>query len=159
LKQNHRLVFTRPEFNNITIINRKVVSILQVKVEIPLVNHLVNQELENIEFLSSSPELIHLCIYQHPMRLEARYGDWEEVIFKAIIEDKNLDDIDMGTFQSWNIGSISLFFSKWKNCNAIDAKSYIYLQKEKLFETGGGKQVQEFNRYRSIANEKKYLTY
>lgn len=93
------------------------------------------------------------------MRLEARYGDWEEVIFKAIIEDKNLDDIDMGTFQSWNIGSISLFFSKWKNCNAIDAKSYIYLQKEKLFETGGGKQVQEFNRYRSIANEKKYLTY
>ena len=158
MRQNHIQIFTRPEFNHITIINRKVVSILQVKIEIPLLHGLVNGEFESIEFLSSSPELIHLCIYQHPMRSEAGYGDWEEVIFKAIIEDENLDDIDMGTFQSWNIGAISLAFAKWKSCNIADSKSYIYLQKEKLFETGAGKKAQEFNRYRSIANEKKYTT-
>ena len=157
LKQKYTLEFTHPEFNNLTVINRKVVSILSVEVEIPLTQKLANGDLENITFRTSSPEIIHLCIYEHSMRMDAGYGEWEELLFLAIIHDKNLDDIDKANFQSWNLGCISLAFAKWKEVNLSDSKNHIFHQMEKIFDKKHGKKLQELDRYCSIANQKKYL--
>ena len=60
LKQKYKLEFTHPELKNITVINRKVESILSIEVAIPLTQKLANGDLEKITFRTSNPEIIHL---------------------------------------------------------------------------------------------------
>tara|TARA_B100002019_G_C21272025_1_gene602926 strand:+ start:1569 stop:2051 length:483 start_codon:yes stop_codon:yes gene_type:complete len=159
LTQPNPLLTTIPQFNNIAIINQKVVQIKEVEVDIPLLHDLATGEMDNITFFSSNRQLIHIVIHQWSLRSSMDYGQWEDTLFKVLAGDTQVSDINKAAHQSWNLSLTRIRFSKWKKCDSDTAEKFIYSQKEKAFERINGHKDSELDTYQDIVHHQRYSTF
>lgn len=144
------------DFHQLTVLNNKVVCIEEVEIEFPLDKRTINPNKEYIVFKTSCREFIHLTIYQNSIRQNMNFNEWEENLFRLIIKDSSLSDIKKASHQSWMLHSATLLFSKWKACDEVTTKKFLFNCKEGLFDILDGKKDSELKRYREIIQLRKY---
>lgn len=118
------------QYPNLTVTNKKVVRVKEVKVTIPV----ESTDEEKIEFWTSNSHIIYLAINQHLLRKEYSYDEWEKNLFIAISLCKELTDIQKSQFDRWMTMFISFSFEYDEKVKKKEKDIFIYQKIEQLHD-------------------------